>query len=163
MGSVELDDQAAAVAWCVREGLADAARVGIYGWSYGGYLSAMALCKHPGVFKAAVSGAPVTSWDGYDSCYTERFMSLPQENASGYADASVMTHVHRMAGKLMLVHGMVDENVHFRHTARLITALTRARKEYELLLFPDERHLPRSASDRVYMEQRIETFFRRHL
>jgi dipeptidyl-peptidase 4 len=90
-------------------------------------------------------------------------MSLPQDNERGYLDSSVMTHVDKLVGRLMLVHGMVDENVHFRHTARLITALTRARKEYELLLFPDERHLPRSAADRVYMEQRIATFFERHL
>jgi len=163
MGSVELDDQAAGVAWCVKKRLTDPKRVGIYGWSYGGYMAAMALCKYPTVFKAAVAGAPVTSWDGYDTTYTERYMSLPQENEAGYKESSVMTHVDKLVGKLMLVHGMIDENVHFRHTARLITALTRARKEYELLLFPDERHLPRSAADRVYMEQRIEAFFVRYL
>ena len=128
------------------------------GWSYGGYLSAMCLAKAPEVFRCAVSGAPVTSWDGYDTHYTERYMGLPEENEEGYRDGSVMEHASKIEGRLMLVHGCLDENVHFRHTARLVTALIHARKTYQLLAFPDERHLPRGHADRVYMEERIEAF-----
>jgi dipeptidyl-peptidase-4 len=90
-------------------------------------------------------------------------MGRPAENPEGYEESSVMHHVERMEGELLLVHGLIDENVHFRHTARLINALIRARKPYELLLFPDERHMPRRLADRIYMEERIRDFFIRHL
>ncbi len=158
MGNLEVLDQVDGVRWCVDQGLADPDRVAIYGWSYGGYMSCMCLARAPEVFKAAVAGAPVTHYDGYDSCYTERYMGLPQENADGYQRGSVMHHVEQMRGKLLLVHGLIDENVHFQHTARLVNALIRARKPYELLLFPDERHMPRGEADRIYMEERILAF-----
>jgi dipeptidyl-peptidase-4 len=137
--------------------------VGIYGWSYGGYLAAMALAKAPDTFRAAVAGAPVSSWDGYDTHYTERYMGTPQTNAEGYRSSSVLEHVGAIRGRLMLVHGLIDENVHFRHTARLVDALIAARKDYQLLLFPSERHMPRAEEDRVYMEQRIAEFLDRAL
>ncbi|MBW3555458.1 MAG: S9 family peptidase [Actinobacteria bacterium] len=164
LGNVEVADQATVVRWLVAEGLADPARVGIYGWSYGGYMSALSLAKAPEVFRVAVAGAPVTSWDGYDSHYTERYMGLPEHNPDGYRASSVMTHVAGLKDRrLLLVHGLIDENVHFRHTARLVNALIRERIPYELLLFPDERHVPRSEADRVFMEERIRDFFLAHL
>ncbi|MGC9394432.1 MAG: S9 family peptidase [Anaerolineae bacterium] len=163
MGDLEVQDQVDGVKWLVGHGLADPARVGIYGWSYGGYMAAMALARAPETFKVAVAGAPVSHWDGYDTHYTERYMGTPQSNPEGYATGSVMAHVDKMQGKLLLVHGLIDENVHFRHTARLINALIRARKPYELLLFPDERHVPRSLADRVYMEERVRDFFLENL
>eukprot|EP00931_Biecheleriopsis_adriatica_P008359 TRINITY_DN109561_c0_g1_i1.p1 TRINITY_DN109561_c0_g1~~TRINITY_DN109561_c0_g1_i1.p1 ORF type:complete len:857 (+),score=180.08 TRINITY_DN109561_c0_g1_i1:43-2613(+) len=163
MGNVEVEDQAAAVRWCAKKGLADASRVGIYGWSYGGYLSAMCLAKASDVFKCAVAGAPVTSWDGYDTCYTERYMGTPASNKIGYKSSSVMEHVGTMRGDLLLVHGLIDENVHFRHTARLINALIAAQKPYELMLFPNERHSPRSQKDREFMEERIFAFIQKSL
>jgi dipeptidyl-peptidase-4 len=126
-------------------------------------MAAMALARAPDVFQVGVAGAPVTSWDGYDTHYTERYMGTPAENAEGYARSAVMTHVDNIQGALLLVHGLIDENVHFRHTARLINALIRAQKHYELLLFPDERHSPRSLKDRVFMEQRIHSFIQRTL
>jgi len=110
-----------------------------------------------------VAGAPVTSWDGYDTHYTERYMGTPASNPEGYASSSAFTHVGDIEGDLLIVHGLIDENVHFRHTARLIDALIDARKRHELLLFPDERHMPRSEADRVYMEERLRDFFLEHL
>ena len=92
-------------------------------------------------------GAPVTHYDGYDTCYTERYMGLPQKNPQGYERGSVMAHVDNLEGKLLLIHGLIDENVHFRHTARLINALIAACKPYDLMIFPDERHSPRSLAD----------------
>jgi len=163
LGHPEVDDQVAGVKQLARQGLADPERVGIYGWSYGGYLSAMCLARAPEVFKVAVAGAPVTHWDGYDTHYTERYLGTPQTNPLAYTESSLLRHVERIAGKLLLVHGLIDENVHFRHTARLINALIRARKSYDLLLFPDERHLPRHLADRVYMEERIRDYFLQHL
>ncbi len=163
MGDVEVQDQVDGVKWLVGQGLADPARVGIYGWSYGGYMAAMCLARAPETFKVAVAGAPVTHWDGYDTHYTERYMGTPQSNPKGYAVSNVMAHVDKMQGKLLLVHGLIDENVHFRHTARLINALIHARKPYELLLFPNERHMPRSLADRIYMEERVRDFFVKNL
>jgi dipeptidyl-peptidase-4 len=163
MGNIELQDQVDGVKWLVEQGLADPERVGIYGWSYGGYLAAMALAKAPETFRAAVAGAPVSSWDGYDTHYTERYMGTPQANAEGYRRSSVLEQVGAIRGRLMLVHGLIDENVHFRHSARLVDALIAARKDYELLLFPNERHMPRAEKDRVYMERRIAEFFERAL
>lgn len=163
LGRLEVLDQVAAVRQLVIRGLADAARVGVYGWSYGGYLAAMCLCRAPDVFHAAVAGAPVTSWDGYDTHYTERYMGLPADNPGGYRESAIFDHVPNMRGKLMIVHGLIDENVHFRHSARLINKLILAGKDYDLLVFPDERHSPRRLRDRIYMEQRIGDFFLRHL
>ena len=163
MGTIEVDDQVAAVQQLVGEGIADGERTGIYGWSYGGYMTCMSLMRAPEVFRVGVAGAPVVDWDGYDTGYTERYMSTPQDNPEGYRDGAVTTHVEGLAGKLLLVHGMVDENVHFRHTARLITALTAAQKPYDLQLYPEERHMPRDAAGLEYMERRLVSYFEEHL
>jgi dipeptidyl-peptidase-4 len=163
LGNIEVQDQVDGVNWLVAHGLADPQRVGIYGWSYGGYISAMALARAPDTFKVAVAGAPATHWDGYDTHYTERYMGTPQSNETGYQVSSVMHHVSNMRGRLLLVHGLIDENVHFRHTARLINALIRNRKDYELMMFPDERHMPRREEDRIFMEERIRDFFQQYL
>ena len=163
MGTVEVDDQVDGVRWLIEQGLTDPARVGITGWSGGGYMTLMCLAKAPDVFKLGVAGAPVTDQDGYDTCYTERYMGTPQSNPAGYAESSVLNYVDTIRGKLLLVHGMIDENVHFRHTARLINALIRARKPYDLLIFPDERHMPRHLADRVYLEERTLGYFQQYL
>jgi dipeptidyl-peptidase 4 len=158
LGELEVEDQVDGVRWLAAQGLADPARVGIYGWSYGGYMAALSLAHAPETFKIAVAGAPVTAWDGYDTHYTERYMGSPQSNPQGYAASSIMAHVDTLRGKLLLIHGLIDENVHFRHTARLMNALIHARKAYQLLVFPDERHMPRRLADRVYMEEQIRDF-----
>ena len=163
MGDIEVRDQVDGVRWLIAQGLADPDRVGVYGWSYGGYMTLMCLCRAPDVFKMGVAGAPVTHWDGYDTHYTERYMGTPESNPDGYRVSSAISHVQNLRGALLLVHGLIDENVHFRHTARLINALIKARKPYDLHLYPDERHMPRSLADRVYMEERISDFFERNL
>jgi dipeptidyl-peptidase-4 len=163
MGQIEVRDQVAGVRWLETLGFADASRVGIYGWSYGGYMAVMALVTAPDVFKAGVAGAPITFWEGYDTAYTEKYMDTPQENAEGYRLGSALTHIDRIRGKLLVIHGMIDENVHFRHTARLMQALIDAGKPFETLLYPNERHMPRSEHDRLDMERRILEFFQRNL
>ena len=161
--SIIVQDQVRAVHWYAEAGLVDLTRVGVFGWSYGGYLSAMAVCRSPfnAVFRCGVAGAPVTSWDGYDTHYTERYMGLPAENEAGYASSAVMTHTASFpaASRLLLVHGLIDENVHFRHTARLINGLIAHRKRYDLVLFPCERHAPHKHEDRAYLEDRLSAFF----
>jgi dipeptidyl-peptidase-4 len=163
MGHFEVEDQVDGVRWLVEQGLADPNRVGVFGWSYGGYMALMCLAQAPFTFKCAVSGAPVTHYDGYDTHYTERYMGMPQTNPDGYASGSVLQHVDNIQGSLLLIHGLIDENVHFRHTARLINALIAARKPYDLMLFPNERHSPRSLKDRVYMEEGVRDFFLENL
>ncbi len=163
LGNCEVQDQVDGVHWLVEKGITDPARVGVHGWSYGGYMTLMCLCRAPDVFKVGVAGAPVTYWAGYDTHYTERYMGTPANNPDGYSDGSVLSHVEKLQGKLLLVHGLIDENVHFRHTARLINALIRAGKHYDLLLFPDERHSPRRTPERVYLEQQIRDYFLENL
>ena len=163
MGTVEVEDQALAVRRLAEEGEADLERVGVYGWSYGGYMTVMSMLREPDLFTVGVAGAPVSDWDGYDTGYTERYMSTPQANAEGYREGSLLTHAAKLEGKLLLVHGGVDENVHFRHTARLITALTAADRDYDLLLFPSERHMPRDRAGIEYQERKLAQYFDQHL
>jgi len=163
MGTVEVDDQVAGVREVAKLPFVDGSRVGLYGWSYGGYMTCMSMMRAPDVFKVGVSGAPVTDWDGYDTGYTERYMGTPQSNPEGYKDSSVLTHAAKLRGKLLLVHGMTDENVHFRHTARLIVALTEANRDYDLLIFPEERHMPRDAKGLEYQERRVLEYLEKNL
>jgi len=163
MGSIEVSDQVDGVNFAKSRGWVDGDRVGIYGWSYGGYMTLMSLLKAPEVFKAGVAGAPNADTAGYDTHYTERYMGTPQENPEGYRESTCMTFADRLRGKLLLIHGMIDENVHFRHTARFIDALIKANRPYELLLYPAERHMPRSEKDRRNMEERIVEFFKKSL
>ena len=163
MGRVDAEDQLTGAEWLIKQGLAKPGHIGLYGWSYGGFLSAMCLSRFPDTFCCAVSGAPVTAWDGYDTFYTEKYLGLPSEHGDAYEYGSIMHHVKNLRGKLLLIHGMIDENVHFRHTARLINRLMAERKPYEILLFPDERHMPRQLDDRIYMEERIFDFVERSL
>ena len=144
MGSVEVRDQVDGVAFVAKHWPeVDASRVGVTGGSYGGYMTLRCLTEAPDVFKAGVAVAPVTDWDGYDTGYTERYMGTPASNPEGYRRSSVLPHVNKLRGELLLIHGMLDENVHFRHTARLVTALITASKPFALLPLPDERHSSR--------------------
>jgi len=163
LGSVEVEDQIAGARWLAGQPYVDGGRLGIYGWSYGGYMAALCLLRAPEIFKAGVVGAPVTDWDGYDTHYTERYMGTPADNPEGFGAASVLPLAATLARPVLLIHGMADENVHFRHTARLLNALNAAQRPYELLPFPEERHLPRGARDREYLEARLAGHFDRHL
>jgi dipeptidyl-peptidase-4 len=163
MGQIEVKDQVEGVRWLGSLGFADTSRVGIYGWSYGGFMTLMALFTAPDVFKAGIAGAPVTFYEGYDTAYTEQYMGTPQDNPQGYRAGSPLTYADQLQAPLLIVHGMIDENVHFRHTARLMQALIDAGKPFESLIYPNERHMPRSEKDRVDMERRLLEFFQRNL
>jgi dipeptidyl-peptidase-4 len=163
MGQVEVRDQVEGVRWLGTLGFADTSRVGIYGWSYGGFMTLMALFTVPDVFKAGIAGAPVTFYEGYDTAYTEKYMGTPADNPEGYRVGSPLTYADQLRAPLLVVHGMIDENVHFRHTARLMQALIDAGKPFESLIYPNERHMPRSEKDRVDMERRLLDFFQRNL
>ncbi|WP_197446485.1 S9 family peptidase [Tautonia plasticadhaerens] len=164
MGTVEVRDQVDGVRFAAASyPEADADRVGITGGSYGGYLTLRALLLAPEVFDAGVAIAPVTDWDGYDTGYTERYMGTPADNPGGYADSSVLDKAGRLEGALLIVHGLLDENVHFRHSARLVAALIRAGKPFEVLPIPDERHSTRRVENRRAILDRAARFFELHL
>jgi dipeptidyl-peptidase-4 len=163
IGYHEVEDQVDGVRYLVERGLTDPQRVGITGWSYGGYMSAMCLAQEPEIFKVAVAGAPTSNMDGYDTHYTERYMSTPQNNTEGYKLSSVQHYVANIQGHLLIIHGLIDENVHFRHTARLINALIDSRKPYDLLLLPDSRHGPRKPEYLYYLYQHLADYFERYL
>ncbi len=161
LGNLEVQDQVAAVRSFESDPTIDIDRTGIFGWSYGGYMALMCLLRASDVFRSAVAGAPVTDWAGYDTHYTERYMGSPEDNPAGYDNSSAVQRAGSLAGDLLLIHGMIDENVHFRHTVRFIAALIRHGKRFDLLPFPSERHMPRSEEDRLYMEQRLLDHFGR--
>lgn len=140
LGEVDLKDQADGVRFLAQRPYVDGSRVGITGHSYGGYMAALAVMKHPDVFHVAVAGAPVTDWRHYDTIYTERFLRTPQENREGYVNGSCMTYVNQFRGKLLLLHGMVDDNVHPSNTLMLAHALQNARKPFDMMLYPNAGH-----------------------
>ncbi len=142
-GTVELEDQIAGVRHLIAQENADPARVGICGWSYGGFMTLTALLKAPEVFKAGVAGAPVTDFRWYDTTYTERYMGLPDDNKAGYDGAALWPLADRLQGDLLIIHGLVDENVHFRHSARMISALVEANRPFSVQVLPESRHLVR--------------------
>jgi dipeptidyl-peptidase 4 len=140
LGTVEVDDQAAGVRALAERPYVDGNRVGIFGTSYGGYVSAMALLRHPDVFQAASASSPVTDWRHYDTIYTERYMWIPQENTRGYDEGSTMSYVENLTGRLMLYYGTADNNVHPSNMMEFIAALQRAGKSFEVQVGPDRGH-----------------------
>jgi dipeptidyl-peptidase-4 len=141
----------------------DLDRVGIYGWSFGGYMSALAVLKAPDVYKAAVAGAPVVDWLDYDTHYTERYLGLPDKDEAAYKEASLLTYAADLKRPLFLVHGTADDNVFFRHTLKLTNALFRAGKDFDLLPLPGMTHMTPDpvVTERLY--GKIAGHFQKHL
>jgi dipeptidyl aminopeptidase/acylaminoacyl peptidase len=139
LGVQELKDIEAAIRWLTSQPYVDASRVGMWGHSYGGFMTAYAL-THSKLFAAGVAGAPVTDWHDYDSIYTERYMNTPQENPDGYDNTSVVKAARNLHGKLLILHGVMDDNVHMQNTLQLIGELQRADKDFEVMFYPQSRH-----------------------
>jgi dipeptidyl-peptidase-4 len=163
-GTVPLEDQVAGLQALGKQfPELDLERVGITGWSFGGYMSALAVLKRPDVFKAAVAGAPVVDWLDYDTHYTERYLGLPQEDEAAYKEASLLTYAADLKRPLLLVHGTADDNVYFRHTLRLIDALFRAGKDFEVLPLSGLTHMVPDAVVTERLRTRIAAHFQKHL
>jgi dipeptidyl-peptidase-4 len=140
MGKLESDDQIAVACYLRALPYVDSTRVGIWGWSFGGYLAALSMFKSEGLFKMAIAVAPVTDWRYYDNIYTERFLQTPRENPDGYTKNSPLHHAHKLKGHFLLIHGTADDNVHFQNTADLVTALIRADKQFAHFIYPNMNH-----------------------
>jgi dipeptidyl-peptidase-4 len=140
LGVVEVDDQAAGVKALGERPYVDSRKVGIFGTSYGGYASIMAILRHPEVFAAACASSPVIAWEHYDSIYTERYMWIPQENKEGYKNGNALTYVNNLKGRLMIYYGTADNNVHPNNSMQLIQALQKAGKSFEVQVGPDMGH-----------------------
>ena len=158
LGAHELEDQKEGIRYLQSLGFADTSHMGIYGWSYGGYMTLYSLTHAPGLFRAGIAGAPVTHWRNYDSIYTERYMGLPEENTLGYESASALTHAADLRDKLLLIHNMEDDNVHFQNTVQFMDALERAGKPFELMLYPQKSHGVSGALRRHLYETMVEFF-----
>lgn len=155
LGDVELADQLAGVDYLESLPFVERGRVAIYGHSYGGFMAALAMLKAPTRFKVGISGSPVTDWALYDTGYTERYMGTPESNQGGYAASDLTRLVPQLTGKLFLLHALMDENVHFQNSAELIDALIAANKDFDLLVFPGERHGYRSPKAKQYAYRRV--------
>ncbi|RYZ27102.1 MAG: S9 family peptidase [Chitinophagaceae bacterium] len=140
LGKYEIEDQIDAAKWLSKLSYVDPKNIGHWGWSYGGFMSSLAITKGADVFTGAVAVAPVTSWRYYDNVYTERFMRTPQENAKGYDENSPINHVNKIRGKYLLIHGTGDDNVHFQNSAQMIKALVKANVDFETMYYPDKNH-----------------------
>ena len=140
LGKYEVEDQIDAAKVIAGYEFVDASRIGIWGWSYGGFMSSNCILKGNDVFKTAIAVAPVTSWRYYDSIYTERYMRTPQENASGYDENSPINHVDKLKGNYLLIHGTADDNVHVQNTMKMIEALVQANKQFDWAIYPDKNH-----------------------
>ena len=140
MGKYEIEDQIDAAKYFAAMPFVDKNNIGHYGWSYGGFMSSLAITKGADVFTAAVAVAPVTSWRYYDNIYTERYMRTPQENPAGYDDNSPINHTDKIKGKFLMIHGTADDNVHFQNSALMITALVKSNVDFESGYYPNKNH-----------------------
>lgn len=164
MGSVEVQDQVTGVEFLRTLPYVDPERIGIFGWSYGGYMALMSAMQAPGHFAAAVAGAPVTDWRLYDTHYTERYMGTPQENPEGYAAGNVLEHVQGLRGSLLVMHGMADDNVLFTHSTALFKALQDRHKPFDMMTYPGSKHgLLRHADTGPHAYAMVVRFFDAHL
>ncbi len=163
LGKYEIEDQISAAKYLGDQSYVDANRIGIWGWSYGGYMSSLGITKGSDVFKMAMAVAPVTNWRFYDSIYTERYMRTPQENGDGYDDNSPINHVEKLRGNYLLVHGSADDNVHFQNTTRMISALVAADKQFDLFIYPDKNHGIYGGNTRYHLYTKMTNFITENL
>ena len=164
LGKYEIEDQIDAAKELGKRAYIDKDRIGIWGWSYGGFMSSLAITKGADVFKMAIAVAPVTSWRYYDSVYTERYMQTPQENAAGYDDNSPVNFADQLKGDYLLIHGTGDDNVHVQNSMQMINALVEANKQFDYFTYPDRAHgIYKGKNTRLHLFKKMTTFIDRSL
>ena len=163
LGKLETIDQIEAAKYVGNLSFVDKNRIGFQGWSFGGYLASLLITKGADYFKTAIAVAPVTNWRFYDSIYTERYQGLPQDNAAGYDDNSPVSHVNKLKGNLLLVHGTGDDNVHFQNTMEMTSALVKANKQFDLFVYPDKNHFIMGGNTRIHLYTKMTDFILNNL
>ena len=165
MGRMECEDAIEAARWLGSQEWVDAERIGIWGWSFGGYLSTLSMLKGEGVFKAAIAVAPVMNWRYYDNIYTERYLGLPQQNAQGYDQNSPLNFAQKLQGNYLLIHGTGDDNVHFQNSAEMVDRLEKAGKQFEFRIYPNKNHsiYDNTGKTRLNLYQLMTDFIERKL
>ena len=163
LGKYEVEDQIDAAKVFGNYPYVDASRIGIFGWSYGGFMASNCLFKGNEVFKMAIAVAPVTNWRFYDSIYTERYMQTPQENASGYDENSPINHVEKLKGNFLLIHGSADDNVHLQNSMQMMEALIQANKQFDSQIYPDKNHGIYGGKTRIQLYNKMTNFIKNNL
>ena len=163
LGQHEIEDQLSGIDWLGKQSFVDAKRIGVFGWSYGGYMTLRLLAAASDKIAMGVSVAPVTDWSLYDTHYTEQFMGLPKENVDGYRDSGVYAHLDGLKSPLLLMHGMADDNVLFTNTTRMIDALVNRNVHFELMTYPGAKHGISGRGPQRHVYGNIEAFFKKHL
>ena len=163
LGKYEVEDQIAAAKKLGELPYIDESRIGIWGWSYGGYMSSNCILKGNDVFSMAIAVAPVTSWRFYDTVYTERYMQTPQENANGYDDNSPLNYVDNLKGDYLIIHGTGDDNVHVQNTMRMVEELIQANKQFDWAIYPDKNHSINGGKTRLQLYTKMTNFIDEHL
>ena len=158
LGKLETEDFIDFAKYLGGQSYVDASRIGIQGWSYGGYMTSSCMTKGADFFKAGIAVAPVTNWKYYDSIYTERFMRTPQENSGGYENNSPINFVKSLKGKFLLVHGSADDNVHYQNSMDMITALVAANKQFDMFVYPNKNHGIAGGNTRLHLYTRMTQF-----
>ncbi|MFA8300153.1 MAG: S9 family peptidase [Hyphomicrobiales bacterium] len=158
LGKFEIQDQITAAKLLGSSENVDKSRIAMFGWSYGGFMSTLAITKGADVFSTAIAVAPVTNWRYYDNIYTERFMRTPQENPSGYDENSPINHVDKLKGNYLLIHGSGDDNVHFQNAMDLMSALQNANKDFELMVYPNKNHGIYGGYTRLHLYRKMTKF-----
>jgi dipeptidyl-peptidase-4 len=163
LGKYEVEDQIDAAKVIGNYTYVDKSRIGIWGWSYGGFMASNCILKGADVFKMAIAVAPVTNWRFYDSVYTERYMQTPQENASGYDENSPINHVDKLKGKFLMIHGSGDDNVHVQNSMQMMEALIQANKQFDSQIYPDKNHGIYGGKTRVQLYTKMTNFIKENL
>lgn len=163
LGKYEVEDQVAVAKKLGERPYIDEERIGIWGWSYGGYTSSNALFKGNDIFSMAIAVAPVTSWRFYDTIYTERYMQTPQENPEGYDNNSPLNYVDNLKGDYLIIHGSADDNVHVQNTMRMVEALIQANKQFDWAIYPDKNHGIYGGKTRIQLYTKMTNFIDEHL
>jgi len=163
LGKYEVEDQIDAAKVIGQYPYVDASRIGIWGWSYGGFMSSNCILKGADVFKMAIAVAPVTNWRFYDSVYTERYMQTPQENPTGYDDNSPINHASKLKGSYLLIHGSADDNVHLQNSMLMIEALVQANKQFDWAIYPDRNHGIYGGKTRLQLYTKMTNFIKEKL
>ena len=163
LGRYEAADQIAAARWFSRQPYVSPDRIGIWGWSYGGYMTSLSMFRGAGVFRAALAVAPVTDWRFYDTIYTERYMRTPQENAAGYDESAALAYADSLRGGFLLVHGTGDDNVHFQNSVRLVERLEVANKQFDMRIYPGRTHAIAGGNTRENLYGLFTAWLKAHL